>query len=389
MMKRFALLLLAAAVMCSSVGCIKPYDKPEFAEIQHHETGYLIPLEGATKDGQAKFESKEALEENKVAIKRIQIPHRWVKTGRMPRAGHYMDTVRLVVVDRTPVTREWTADAGSGTSTKDQAIWLESRDSIGFSLGFNCTAFIDEEDTSDFLYMYPTTTADTTSVDVDRSIAGLASVMDKEIRARVSMLGNYVASKYDLDDLRAKKQEILDVVRNGVPEETDADGNVTQERLQGTLEHFAARGITISNLGHFGGFEYEETKIQDAINDTFVAQQEKVKTEAAFEAQAKVNERIELEAEATANKARTIAKGTADAVTIAAEAEANAIRLVAEAASEAGKNPLFLQLKELEVEAQRIEMWDGKYPTTLMTLGEGSEAPDLLMNIGPTPSPAG
>jgi hypothetical protein len=386
-MKRVVLSMIACAMLCS-VGCIKPYDKPEFAEIQHHETGYLIPLEGATKDGQAKFESKEALEENKVAIKRIQIPHRWVQTGRLSTSGHYMDTVRLVVVDRTPVTREWTADASSGTSTSDQAIWLESRDSIGFSLGFNCTAFIDEDNTSDFLYMYPTTTADTADVDVDRSIAGLASVMDKEIRARVSMLGNYVASKYDLDDLRAKKQEILDVVRNGVPEEVDAEGNVTQERLQGTIEHFAERGITISNLGHFGGFEYEESKIQDAINDTFVSQQEKVKTEAAFEAQAKVNERIELEAEATANKARTIAKGEADAVKIAAEAEADAIRLVAEAANEAGKNPLFLQLKELEVETQRIKNWDGKYPTTLMTLGEGQTSPDLLMQIGPTPNPS-
>jgi len=385
-MKRLVLSLIVCSMM--SIGC-KPYDKPEFAEIQHHETGYLIPLEGKTKEGQAKFDSKEALEENRVSIKRIQIPHRWVQTGRLYFTGNYMDTVRLVVVNRTPETREWTADSGTGTTSNNDAIWLESCDSIGFSLGFNCTAFISEDDTSTFLYWYPTTTADGTDIDVDRSVAGLASVMDKEVRARVSMLGNYVASQYDLDDLRAKKQEILDVVRNGVPEELDADGNMVQERLQGTIEHFASRGVTISNLGHFGGFEYVESKIQDAINDTFVSQQEKVKTEAAFEAQAKVNERIELEAEATANKARTIAKGVADSVTIAAEAEANAIRLVAEAASEAGKNPLFLQLKQLEVEAQRIENWDGKYPTTLMTLGEGSDAPDLLMNIGPTPSPTG
>jgi hypothetical protein len=360
---------------------MRPYDKPEFAEIRNFETGYLIPLEGATKESQKRFDSVEALDKNRVAIKRVQIPHRWVQTGRLlPTSGHYIDTVRLVVVNRSPVTREWTADVDSGTGSTDQAVWLESKDSIGFSLGFNCTAFIDEPDASKFLYWYPTTTADTSIENVDKSTAGLAHVMDKEIRARVVMLGNFVASKYDLDDLRSRKQEILDVVRNGVPEERDKEGNIIQERLQGTIEHFAARGITITNLGHFGGFEYEQPEIQTAINDTFIAQQEKVKTEAAFDAQQKTNERIELAAQAEANKVRTIAKGKADAVTTAATAEAAAIRQVADATKEAGEDPLFLELKKLEVENQRIAKWDGKYPTSLMSMGS-SGSPDLLLNV--------
>jgi len=379
-MKRFAL-LFAVCIAVLSTGCVRPYDVPEFAEIQHHESAYLIPLEGATKEGQAKFESAEALEANKVAIKRVQIPHRWVQTGRFSsRAGYYMDTVRVVIVDRTPVTREWTADTDSGTSNVDQAVWLESRDSIGFSLGFNCTAFVDEPDSSTFLYWYPTTTPDTSNPDVDKSVAALPHVMDNEIRARVVMLANTIAAQYDLDDLRARKAEILEAVRNGIPESVDTEGNVIQERLEGTIEHFAKRGITITNLGQFGGFEYEEGAIQAAINETFVAQQEKVKTEAAFEAQGKKNETIELAAEAEANKARTTAKGAADAVRIKAEAEANAIRSVAEATKAAGKDPLFLQIKQLEVETQRITKWDGRYPSTLMSMG-GDDNPSLLLNL--------
>lgn len=377
-MKRFVL-LCAAMLVVSSVGCAA-YDVPEFAEIKHHETGYLIPLEGETKEGQKKFDSIEALDKNRVAIKRVQIPHRWVSTGRMWWSGIYMDTVRLVVVNRSPVTREWTADKDSGTSATDQAIWLESKDSIGFSLGFNCTAFIDEPNATQFLYMYPTTKADKSSEDVDKSVTGLAHTMDQEIRARVQMLANQVAAQYDLDDLRARKQEILNVVRNGVSQVKNKDGIVTQERLQGTIQHFAARGITITNLGQFGGFEYEEAEIQGAINDTFIAQQEKVKTAAAFEAQGKVNERIELEAQAVANKLRTIAKGKADAVTTAANAEASAISAVARATKEAGKDPLFIQIKQLEVESQRISKWDGKYPTSLMTMG-GNSNPNLLLNV--------
>jgi hypothetical protein len=363
-MKRLVLFLVAVLVT-SAVGCA-PYDQPEFVEIQHHETGYLIPLEGENKDGQAQFDSEDFLDESKVAIKRIQIPHRWVKTGRLWFTGHYIDTVRLVLVDRSPVTRQWTAETHSGTEHQDQAVWLESKDSIGFSLGFNCTAFVDEPDSSKFLYMYPTTIADDSETNVDKSIASLATVMDTEIRARVQQVAAEVAAQYDLDELRGKKQDIIDKVRADV------------------IPFFKERGITITTLGMFGGFSYEQPKIQVAIDETFIAQQEKVKSAAAFEAQQKKNEKIELEANALAERARRVAQGQADAEITLANAEAEAIRKVAAATKEAGKDPLFIQLKQLEVETSRIEKWDGKYPTSLMNMGSG-DTPNLLLNVPASP----
>ena len=45
-------------------------------------------------------------------------------------------------------------EATRGTNSRDQAIWIESKDSVGFSVGFNCTAYIKEGDTAHFLYMY-------------------------------------------------------------------------------------------------------------------------------------------------------------------------------------------------------------------------------------------
>ena len=363
-MKRFILLGL---LVLGSTGCMKPYDTPEFVEIQNHETGYLIPLEGANVDGQKKFDSEEYLTQNKVAVKRIQIPHRWVKTGRWRTSGTYMDTVRLVVVNRAPVTRQWTADSNNGTAKTDQAIWIESKDSIGFSLGFSCSAFVDEKDASKFLYMYPTTVQDNSVEDVDKSVASLTAVMDTEIRARVQQVAAEVAAKYNLDTLREKKQEIIDAVRTDV------------------IPFFKGRGITISTLGMFGGFAYEQPKIQTAIDETFIAQQEKVRTAAAFDAQQKKNETIELAANAQAEKARRIAQGDADARLTLADAEAEAIRKVASATKEAGKDPLFLQLKQLDVEKNRIEKWDGKYPATLMTLGSGEQAPQLLLGLPTSP----
>lgn len=325
------LLLLSLAV----VGC-KPYNTPEFQELSNNETGFLIPLEGDTTD-QTLFDSEDYLGTKQVAAKKVQIPKRWVKTGRLWFDGKWVPTVRLLTVNRTPITREWTADNVSGTSKADEAIWVESRDSVGFSIGFNCTAKIDKNDATKFLYQYQ-----------NRS---LATVMDTEIRARVQSVAAEVAAKDNLDVLRTKKQEIIDAVRADV------------------IPFFAQKGITITTVGMFGGFTYENVAIQEAIDNTFVAQQEKVVAAAQFDAQQKKNERIELEAEALAEKARTIANG-----------EADALRSIAEATKAAGKDPTFLEIKRLEVESARIQAWNGQYPSTLMNLGTGG-APNLLLNL--------
>ncbi len=328
--------LLLALLPLTMLGC-RPYDVPAFVEIDTSETGFLIPLEGDT-DNQMAFESERYLQDRKVATKRVQIPHRWVQTGRMYWSGQWMDMVRLVKVDRSPVTRQWTADTASGTSSNNEAIWIESNDSVGFSVGFDCTAHIAEEDTARFLYMY-------------RS-KSLAEMMDTEARARVQSVAAEVAARYDLDELRSRKQEIIDAVRQDV------------------IPFFADRGITITTMGMFGGFTYQNPKIQEAIDETFVAQQLKVISNAKFQAQEKENERVELEAQATANKARTIAEG-----------EADALREMAAATREVQSDPLFLQLKMLEVQQDRIEKWDGKYPTYLMQLGGADEGPQMMVQL--------
>ena len=63
-------------------GCMKPYDKPEYVEIDTSETGFLIPLEGDATQ-QAKFQSEDYLKQRKVATKRVQITHRWSQEGRL------------------------------------------------------------------------------------------------------------------------------------------------------------------------------------------------------------------------------------------------------------------------------------------------------------------
>jgi len=268
----FAAALVLLLIFSSNImgGCArKPYDIPQYEEIGNNETGFLIPLEGDTTQ-QGKFQSVDFLVANKVSGKRVQISHRWNQTGRWESTGEWISAVKLIKVDRAPVSRIWTAEATSGTTNKDQAIWVESKDSIGFSVGINITTMIKEEDTATFLYWYPS--------------GSLAKVMDEEIHSRIQRNVSMVASKYTLEEVRSKKQEMMDLC--------DAD----------VIPMYKARGITVTTIAMYGGLHYENQKIQDAIDATVIAQQQQVVTQAQYDAQQKINDRITLEANATAEK---------------------------------------------------------------------------------------
>ncbi len=298
--------LIALACTFALSGCIRPYDSPEYSEIDTSETGFLIPLEG---DGgvQAKFQSEEYLRQLKVAAKRVQITHRWSQEGRLLNSGHWIPMVRLIKVN----------------------------------------AFIPEDEAAKFLYWYPS--------------GSLAGVMDTEVRARIQQVAAEIAAKYPLDALRARKQEISDAVKSDV------------------TSFFVQRGVVITTVGMFGGMTYENGEIQKAIDHTVIAQQLKVVNEAKFQAQQRENDRVELEANAVAERARRIAAGEADAKKIAALAEAQALREVNKALAEAGQNPLLYQLRSLEVERARVEHWNGQYPTYL--LQTGSTPPNLMLQM--------
>jgi hypothetical protein len=336
-MKRFGVMVMWALI-CSGciVGC-RPYKGEKFEEVSNHETAFVIPLEGDL-SAQQKLQSLDALLEYQVAIKRIDIPRRWKQTGRAWWSGEWVDLVKVIKVDRSPVTREWTAASETGTSNKNEGIWIESEDSVSFSTGFNCTAYVKESDAARFLYHYPN--------------GNLAAIMDSQIRAEIQATAAEMAAQYPMDELRAKKVEMIISVREHV------------------IPFFEQTGITVTTIGMFGGYTYENPSIQQAIDNTFVAQQEKVVAAAMFAAQADKNRRIEKEAEAL--KAAAIIK---------ASAEAEAIKTVAEAAAQAQENPAFLALKKLEVETQRIEKWNGEYPQHYWSTG-GTDGLSLMLDAG-------
>lgn len=256
--KLIPMVLVGGIALTTMTGCIRPYDTPEFVEIKPNQTAFVIPLEGKTSD-QGQFESEDLLKKQQVATKRIEVPHKWVQTGRRNWKGEWVDTVRVIVVDRFPETREWAGDGGTFVG--------ESKDSIKFNQGLSATAQILEGDSATFLYQY--------------AGKNLKDVMDSEIRNKIGSVLLEQYSTLTIEQIRADKGAIVSAVRKEVE------------------PYFKERGITLSNIGYIGDLKYLDPAIQEAINKKFNAEED-------AKAQ-KIMNQTEIDkakAEAQANKTR-------------------------------------------------------------------------------------
>lgn len=287
--KRIALLVSMGVVVMSLQGCVKPYNTPEFVEITPSQTAFLIPMVGDTTD-QVKLDSEELLVENMVNSKRIQIPKEWIQTGRFQHQGEYKNTANLIVVERAPVTREWTETAGEGTSNSNQGIVAESSESIGFMARMYVTAQIEEKNTAKFLYEYSGKTLET--------------IIDTDIRSTVEGKFNEICSKKVVNEIRTSKEEIMNEVREYVK------------------SYFAEKGITVSNIALKGELTYLNPEIQESIDAEFKAQKEKdakeIKNQEAIDTAEAERKVIETQA---ATLADTIRLKEAEAKLLEAEAK--------------------------------------------------------------------
>lgn len=310
--------MLILSCMCFT-SCRKPYDTPEFVKIEPSQTAFLIPLVGDSSN-QVSFESEDMLLKAKVATKEIEIPHRWVQTGRRTWRGEWRPSATLIVVERKPVSRSW--ESGDSTATSNnRAIFGETADGIGFYVGMNCSAQIEEKDAAKFLYRYNNTPLET--------------IIDTDIKKKVEDEFNMAASTYSSTELHTHKTEIITAVKENV------------------IAYFKEYGITITVLGVKEGFSFENPDIQAAIDAKFASEQELV-------IQKNKNEANIAKAEAEAEAKIIAAKAEAEAVKIAAEAEAEANKKIAES------------ITDKLIDKTYADAWNGELPTYV---GGGNEIP--------------
>jgi len=315
------------------VGC-GPARLPLYEEILPNETAFVIPLEGASLSGQDKFDSVEFLQEKKVAAKRIYIPLKDSSTGRFWFQYKWIPTVRVIKVDRAPVTLVW---------EDGNAIKVESRDSIGFGVGTNITAMVKELDTARFLYYYPSGDLDT--------------VLAKVVRSKsTELLGNKFA-KYDLEggtvtDPKTGKTTIVEGARQ-------KKGEVVAETKRELTEYFAKTGVTISTFGLVGGLSYEDNEIQKAINDNFKSE---------LEIKNKVNIRLAQE------------ETNMNLIAIATAEKESAFQF--KLAKDARSAQVRLEIERMNAEAnlERAKRWDGGLPDDMLMLPADAD-PGFILDL--------
>ena len=297
-------------------------------EIAPNESAFIVPLEGNT-GAQGKFMSVEYLEKNKVASKRVYLPQTKLDTGRFWWSYKYVPTVLVVKVDRKPITFEWDADQVGG-----KVIRVESRDSIGFSVGTNISAFINESDTSTFLYYYPS--------------GDLNKVLGNEVFSRAVEVLSRQFAMYDLEgspELLNKKRE---VIKEAVPGAREQKGVIVDLAKKELVEYFAEKGVTITTFGLVGGLSYENVEIQNAINQNFESELE-IKNQA----------NIRLAQQETNQKNIGMAEAEKDAA------------LKFEQAAEARKKMVDIEVSMIlaQAELEKAKRWNGQLPANIMPEG--------------------
>jgi hypothetical protein len=334
-------LVLAIAVL-PLAGCWRPFEPVQLETISPNEEAFLLPLTEDVKK-QTSTNNEEYLKQNLVYTKQVRIPQQWVPTGYetlMPN-GSWKPAAILVKVDKSPVTREWTADPNSGTSNKNEAIWVMTSDQVEFSTGWTCTARIaSRDDAVKFLHNYPN--------------GALKDVLDTEVRGKLQATFGLEVTDQPMTKLRQ--------------EATPHILRTTKE----VSEFFKERGVTITNLGITGGFIYKDKSIMDTMVRVFNAEQEQAIATAGFQAQQEKNKAVFSEAEGKAKALLTEKQAEADGIKLVADAKVYEIEKAQQDAE------VYLALKRIELEKQKLEKWDGKFPTYFLG---GGQSPDMLLQM--------
>lgn len=222
--------LLFAVVMFT--GCVRPYDKPEYVKVGPNETAFVIPMftdESVKTEDQVHLnEGVDFYQKKMVSSKLIQIPHKWIKTGRFANSGYYEKAVQVITVDLTPHSGNW-------LQNESNAIKVETAASQGITIPMSYTIRIKPEDAALYLSHY--------------KASDFQSVIDVQINRFFAQEAGKAFHAVEYKDVSAKRDIILD----GAVEKTKA--------------YFATHGITIDQLAIVDGLIYDDVALQTNIDE--------------------------------------------------------------------------------------------------------------------------
>ena len=312
-MKRFWFGLIASLVVVASfTSCIRPYDAPEYEEVDPNETAFVIPLftdnSVKTEDQVQLNATTEYYQQCMVSSKLIQIPHKWIQTGRLASSGYYTPTVKVITVDLTPHAGRWLQNT-------EQAIKVETAASQGITIPMSYTMHIEASDAAKYLSHYRAVEFDSViNTQINRYFAGKAGEYFHEVEYK---------------DI-AKQRDII--LKKAVDE---------------TKEHFKSEGITIDALAIIDGLIYDDASLQKNIDEQAKVQAniELEKQRAELLAQQRVNDTYEAETKKQVMLAQQATINLEQDKLDREQARKNT-QIIAEANAEAIKNGKFAPVPE-------------------------------------------
>lgn len=320
-----------AALLLATSSCT-PYKTLDVVEVKPNETAWAIPLDAMSNSGQVKFNSVDFLNQKKIPSKRIMVDKVPYSTGRMWYDLDWIPATRVITVDRSLVTREW-VDITNG---RKDGVGVVTKDQVKLRVGLTITASIDEDDASTYLYYH----GSTPGKEEEKCWHGraLSDVLDQNIR---SFAVAELTREYSLLNLSDAK--------------THGDA-IYSKLFADAGKAFKAKGVTIQYLGNAEGLTFDDPKVQDAINKSYLAQQDAITAQQEQDAQRVRNTTLVMNAQTEADAAKKLFDAK----------EASTF-----------KNDLNIRLISAQAQMEMAKKWSGAMPTSILP----SNSP-MLMNFG-------
>jgi hypothetical protein len=237
-------------------------DKTEAYTILPNESAFWVPDVGANKDSQNQLDSEEFLRANKLAVKRFVIPHaKLSNSGGAWNWDYYVPTGRLIIVDRTPYSREWVDAHDRGTSAKKEGFPCQSKEGLNITAGVSIGVSVTETNSPKYLYHF-----------------GILPAQGDRSNGEVIFTSVYYSRRLAdvMDDVGRKKVQTLVCSEIGSRkfDDANADMNLIMEKIKTQAEaYFASVGITLDFIGWADTFTFDKP-IQDAVNRVYIATQD-------------------------------------------------------------------------------------------------------------------
>ena len=248
-------------------------DRTEIYPILPNQSAFWIPEVGAVKDKQVQVDSEAFLNENKVQLNRFQIPHQKLagSAGNSVFSGwdYFVPAGRLIIVDRTPFSREWVDAQERGTSAKKEGFPCQSKEGLNVTVGVALGASVSQANAAKYLFRFGV-------LPPKGDVKGAADSVDNDGKVIFTSVYYSRSVQNVMDDFGRKK--ILELICDQVTSRTFDKVNEDAKLIKDTaakqiVDFFAGYGITIDFMGWADTFTFDKD-VQDAVNRLYVAKQD-------------------------------------------------------------------------------------------------------------------